>query len=234
MNEALQLLNFADAQVSIDESAKHRREDALQQAQDVQAVTDEFDNEIAVDAVRSIKQIVADVEKCRKTVKAPVLQLGKSIDEAAKGFIASLNAECARVNRLIAGYADEQRKIAMEVERKRQEEIRKAELEKIAAARKLQESETQKERVEAREQVEEKVKKQADLSLPVQKQEKPTGLTIRRVKTYEVVDIRALLAARPDLVVLSPNHRSITEAIKSADSIPGLKISEETKTSVRK
>lgn len=234
MNEALQLLNFADAQVSIDESAKHRREDALLKAQDVQAVADEFDNEIAVDAVRSIKQIVADVEKCRKTVKAPVLQLGKSIDEAAKGFVASLNAEAGRVNRLISGYADEQRKIAMEAERKRQEQARIVEQEKIEAARKLEEAATQKERAKAREQVEEKVKQQADLSLPVKTEAKPSGLTVRRVKTYEVVDIRALLAARPDLVVLSPNHRSITEAIKSTDSIPGLKISEETKTSVRK
>ncbi len=60
---------------------------------------------------------------------------------------------------------------------------------------------------------------------------KPAGAVVKRSFDYELKDIRALYAARPDLVELSPRRSLILAAISipNAPAIPGLYVFEETK-----
>ena len=234
MKPVIELLNFADAQITIRAEAAQRKNDALEALSEIVEIQDDFDNQCAVTASRDVKAIIAEVEACRKAVKAPVLELGKSIDQAAKEFAGELQTELARVNRLLSDYATEQRRIAFEAERKRQEEQRKLEAEKAAAAEKLRQAETAEEVKEARQAVAEKVKAEADIKAIEIKPAKAEGLTVRQVKDFRIVDIMATLKARSDLVHVTPNRMAILAAIKETDSIPGLEIFTETKTSVRK
>lgn len=234
MNDALELLNFKDAAVTVNMEAEAKKIEAIAASKMITEVADSFDNECAVEAVRDIKALMAEIEACRKTVKAPVLQLGKSIDKAARDFCGALITEQARVQKLITGYADEQRRIAFEAEKKRRAEQERLERERQAAAEKLKQAETPEAVKEARATVEQAVKAEADVKAISTAPEKVSGLVVRKVKDFKIVDIDALHKARPDLVHIMPKRSEILEAIKTADSIPGLEIFEETKTSIRK
>lgn len=234
MNSSIELLNFTGAAVEINADAEAKKTKALALSSEITEVADDFDNQCAVSAVREIKSIADDVEKCRKKVKAPVLELVKSIDQAAKDFTLSLADEQRRVNALITSYATEQRRIAFEAERKRQEEQQKLEAEREAAAAKLKSAATAEEVKEARATVEQVVKAEADIKAVLTAPKKTEGLVVRTVKGFKIIDIEALHKARPDLVHVMPKRSEILEAIKSAESIPGLEIFEQTKTSVRK
>ena len=62
---------------------------------------------------------------------------------------------------------------------------------------------------------------------------KPEGVALRQLWKFEVVDIRALFKARPDLCVIEPNNASIRAQIPYNQSLPGLRIWQEAKASVR-
>lgn len=64
---------------------------------------------------------------------------------------------------------------------------------------------------------------------------KPEGATVRRMMYYELKDIRALYAARPDLVELTPRRALILAAIAipNAPAIPGIYVFEQTKVQSR-
>jgi len=234
MKDALELLNFASASVAVNEDAEAKKAEALEAAGNITEIADSFDNECAVEAVRDIKSIMSDVESCRKTVKAPVLKLGKAIDQAAKDFCGALITEQARVQKLITGYADEQRKIAWEAEKARRAEQERLERERQAAAEELKKAETPEETYRAKRTVAKAVQAEADNKAISTAPEKVSGLVVTRRKDFRIVDIDALHKARPDLVHVMPKRSEILEAIKTTDKIPGLEIFEETKTSIRK
>lgn len=62
-------------------------------------------------------------------------------------------------------------------------------------------------------------------------QAKPQGAVVKRTLDYELRDVRALYAARPDLVELTPKRSLILAAIAipNAPAIPGLYVFEQTK-----
>lgn len=64
---------------------------------------------------------------------------------------------------------------------------------------------------------------------------KPQGATVRRTLNYELKDIRALYAARPDLVELTERRAQILAAIAipGAPSIPGIYVFEQTKMNTK-
>ena len=62
---------------------------------------------------------------------------------------------------------------------------------------------------------------------------KPEGVALRQSWKFEVVDINALFMARPDLCVIEPNNAGIRAQIPHNQSLPGLRIWQEAKASVR-
>lgn len=232
---AIELKDFEVPSVFILPDAIEKRDNLIQQCKGITVVDDSFVNECAVEILRDVARMKADVEKTRKQLKQPVLDLGRAIDGAAKDFLTSLGDAERGVKKLVDSYAAEQRRIQFEAERKRREEEERIAKEKAEAARKLEEAKTAEEQQAAKAVVEEKVKEQADLKLsPVKTEEKSEGMSVRVSKDFEIQDIEALWKARPDLVHMMPKRSAILEAIKTVDSIPGIKIFEKTSTSIRR
>ena len=62
---------------------------------------------------------------------------------------------------------------------------------------------------------------------------KPEGVAVRSLWKFEVTDINALFKARPDLCVIEPHNANIRAQIPYNQSLPGLRIWQEAKASVR-
>lgn len=268
---ALTLTGIRETSVSISPKAEEAKQAALADVRDITTVDDEFAMACATDALRNLKQLTKDVEDARKAVKAPVLDLGRTIDGLAKNFLADVEKEASRVNKLLNAYAAEQRRIQMEAERKRQEEERrqreaaeKAERERMAAEAAARRAEEERqaafddqEEAQAKAQADKAAQEAAEAArkaevarfqaevarfqAEVARQhmtpsfEKPKGMAIKTVKRFEVTDIRALYAARPDLVRLEANASAINAALRDGmTECPGLKITEETTAEVRR
>lgn len=133
---ALVLTPKADLSVSLAPDAITTRDDAIRVAREIVGIADDLDLEIAADALRQLKGLAREVESGRKAVKAPVIKLGRQIDETADEFVGVVLNEIARVSELLNEYHAAQRRAAAEAERARQ-----AQADRLAAeARKLQQA----------------------------------------------------------------------------------------------
>lgn len=203
-----------------------------------------------VDVIRRLKEITKTVEESRKAIKAPVLTLGRDIDSAASDFVEDLERESARLSRLAGAYQAEEQRKAREAEEARKREEERIERERLEAERKASEEADEKAKSavtledlekaeEERERAEEEARRKAAeataatvISAPVSAP-RVSSLATVPVTKFELTDINALYAARPDLVELVPKRAAINEAIKTNKSIPGLRIWEETQAMVR-
>jgi membrane protein involved in colicin uptake len=263
---------LAQATVTIDASAYTRRAEIIEAANFCPpAVTDADTQTEVTNVLRDIARLLKETEDGRKLVKAPVLDLGKRIDAAAAEFVQTLEAQKSRLNGLLVAYETEQRRIAMEAERKRQEEIRKQEAEAELARKRalLAETEAREKReaaeraareatnAEARAKAQEEARKAAEAqqqvaAAKVQQEEaarlqqaellrapapvvtRAAGASVQTPWTFEVVDIKALHAACPDLVELSVKRSEVLALIRTGTrEIPGLRIFQETKVNIR-
>lgn len=151
-NTAL-ILQGAGYGVIIDPAAETAKAQLLKTA----ALIVEVNDPIGCDAARVQIGLLADmriaVEKSRKTVKEPVLQIGRDIDSKAADFAADIQLEEARLKRLMADYAAvveaERQRIMRELEAKRAEEQRLAR--EAEAARQKAEREAEAARIAAEE-----------------------------------------------------------------------------------
>jgi hypothetical protein len=190
------------------------------------------------------------VEKSRKLVKEPVLEVGRDIDAKAKDFVAEIDAEERRVSGLIANHAAEVQRAAEAAARERQ----RIERERIAAEQEAARAAAESARIEAeriaKEQAaaapadefsdeavhEEAVKiaarmqeelaraKAADLERQQREAATLAQATVAGVKwkyDFEVVNINALADARLDLVTIEPKRREILAAIQQVADAGG-------------
>lgn len=166
--------------VTITDEAKASIAKALETSALVCKVQDAPSNDKANAAQAEVKTVLREIEKARVEAKAPLLVLGKAIDQAKKDAVAELEAEELRLGRLIGDFAAleeakardarlaAQREIeAAEAKRKAEEarlaaeeqarlaEIRKKENEALEAARKIKNA-------EQREAEAERIRKEAE------------------------------------------------------------------------
>ena len=116
-------------QLTIAPEAFALRERALTKAANITAVTSHDESYEAGHRVKEIAALRNLVERSRKLVKEPVLEVGRRIDQAAKDFLADLTAEEGRIKQLIESHAyrlAEERRIAEEAERRAAAEARAA------------------------------------------------------------------------------------------------------------
>jgi hypothetical protein len=95
------------------------RKEALSAAGAVARVETDEQQGVAVEALRLLKEIRNGIESSRKAVKAPVLALGRKIDEIASDFLESCSKQEGRLQGLINHY---QRKL-MELKREQSIEL---------------------------------------------------------------------------------------------------------------
>lgn len=149
---SLIIRDFATDKVSLSKAFPELRDNALAGAALIGKVNSPATNESATEALRNIKILIRDVEKARKTVKDPVLELCRAIDKAAGDAVTELKAEELRLNTLQGNYAQEQLNAAREAERKRQAELDRIERERreaeYQARRQAEEEERQRQAAE--------------------------------------------------------------------------------------
>jgi len=237
----LAISGFTAPTVATSETAVALRAQALQDACEIVTIQSHADVTYATEVLRQVKQLSATCEKSRAEIKAPVLDLGKAIDNAAKAYAGPLDAEANRIARLVGGYQAEQEHIREAELRRQQQERERIERERIEAERKAIEEAKGAQTEQQLELAERKVEQAAVVAeqqkaaiAPVQTVQTVAGLSVKPVKKFEVVDLRRLYEFNPQFVELSAKASVINAALKAgATDIPGLRIYEDVATRVR-
>lgn len=137
--KALILHNAELLGVSVESSIALHKKSVLEKSAAITVVTAES-LQTSANSMRDIKGLMKLVEDSRQEVKAPILEIGRKIDEAAKNFVAELSPEFKRLDGLLIAFNTEQQRIAdaarkAEVIRQLEEEQRQqAEARRVAAA----------------------------------------------------------------------------------------------------
>jgi hypothetical protein len=235
VSAALTLTGLQHAVVDLAPDSFERRALALNAAARVATVADAMDAEDAADALRLLSPLVKDVEAARKIVKAPVLELSKKIDDTAKDFIAEVAAEKLRIETALGTYqaaeqrrADAERRAAQEEADRLAREAAKAQREADRATNAGEAERTQQAAAQA-----ETAAIEARVTAAEIAPAKPAGVAVRQPWKFEVVDIAALFVARPDLCRIEPDNAAIRAQIPHNQNIPGLRIWQEAKASIR-
>ncbi len=211
-NEIVALvLTGGNGSVTTPEDAVKLRDVLLLSAETIQNVTSPKSQEIAVEVLSKIKGTLAVVEETRTKIKAPVLKLGKAIDDAAKTFVKKLTEEELRLGSLVLNF--------QRIELQKQ---RAAEEAQAKALRAMVQAPT----------------RQAAAAIPIAPLPAPakaTGQSVGTKWTYRVIDVNALYKARPDLCrPIEVSLAGVNAAIANgARQIPGLEIYEDVKSVVR-
>lgn len=235
MSTVLTIAGLQNTQIDLAPDAFERREDILATTRSVTAVADAMDAEIAADALRLVTGLVKEVEDARTTIKAPVLELGKKIDATAKGFAADLATEKTRLERILGDYQAAERAKADKLRREAQEEADRLahEAQKAAVAADRATNSGDADRTQQVAAAAETKAIEARVNVATIAPTAPAGVAVRQNWKYEVTDIKALFKARPDLCVIEPNAAAIRAQIPHNQDIPGLRIWQEAKASIR-
>lgn len=149
MNDLI-LLDFETRQLSLAAIAEQARCVALQNAKLIWEVKDAAQQREAVAAQSDLDQLLRDVEKSREMAKAPLLEMGRTLDAHAKEFCAPLKKESLRVAGLITDFQQlEQAKARAAEEARRAEERRVAEEQRQAELAVIRAAEAQRAKLAA-------------------------------------------------------------------------------------
>ena len=184
-------------------------------------ITCDEEEGMAVDSLSEIKSFMKQTEEARKNEVDPFNRLVKRVNDMFRPIGESLeNAEKA-IKDKVKFYRVEKERIRQEEERKRQEEYQK----KIEAER-LKAEQTGKEQ---------KIVTPPPTILPVAQTTHGSigSATSKKFWNYEVTDIHALYAARPDLVKIEVKARETKAACQTNQAIPGLRIFEDMEIAAR-
>lgn len=136
----INLTNISDAKISISQNVFDKKFELLGLSAAIITVGSFEEQESATQALNAISKLLKDVEAARKTVKSPVFELGRKIDELAKNFSGELESEKNRISRLIGSYVAEQERQRLAEERRLREEAERKRREEEEAQRKAQET----------------------------------------------------------------------------------------------
>jgi hypothetical protein len=252
---ALALRNVGSVEIAIDPKAAAARDEAIENAHLVVTIRTHNQAVAGADALRGLRAITKAVESSRTTAKAPVLELGRRIDAAAKAFNASAEAEIARITAMLTAHETEQRRIDAEAERQRQEEARRMVAEEAARmaeiARQVQTAERaerqalnerEREASRHRRMVAEEAaaaeraataERQANLPVVIERP-KVAGTVVREEWNFEVTDLKAFAETYPDLVEITVRRSAVLEKIRlGCRQMAHARVFTETKVGVR-
>ena len=132
-------------QLSVSPSAEEQKRSILARTAAILTVIDKPSLETAQRELKTLGLMRSWVEKGRVAVKAPVLELGKKIDQTAKDFLGDIITEEARLSGLATEYVREEQRKAREAaeaaERERQRIDREEHERQMAELRKQREAE---------------------------------------------------------------------------------------------
>ncbi len=242
--EMIAVTGVGDVQIVIEPTAREQRDALLAEAAEITAVANGFDQEVAVGVLARLEDISRGVEKARKAVKEPVLEVGRRIDGVAREFSDLIVSESGRIGKLIASYRQTlQAAIAKkeaEERARRMQLIEEANREKARLEAEAAKAKTEEQRLAAEAKTQELVR-QTNAALVESKQAevnakmRPAGIVEKGSWKFEVEDIGKVFEARPDLCLIEPNGAAIRGAIKAGlRQCPGLRIFKDSKVTTRR
>lgn len=220
-------------ELSIAQDANEKKAELLATSTRVLIVTDNDQSADAQHVVRQLAGMRNLVEKSRKAVKEPVLEVGKRIDTMAKEFLKEIEIEENRIRNLIGKHAEEVAKAraekeaeerrAFEAARAAREAAEAAEAAAAAAsAKQLTIAEIAAAKVAAKEAEAERQETLAlrmDASAAVAETKVAEG--VRFAWDFEVTNLEVLARTCRDLVTIEPKRSAILAELKSMDDASG-------------
>ncbi len=176
------------------------------------------------EAARDIRTFVKSVRDMGIALRAPLRQAAERIKRVEDDYLTPMEAEQGRLEALAyAWHQAEQRRVAAEAAA-RQAELDRLAAEAKAAASLLAASEAPADVAAGKELAAEAGETLANLLRgPLPQATKIGGMSTRRVMRWEVTDIKALAAARPDLVRMEPKAQAILSTCFPEHPVPGLR-----------
>lgn len=248
MSLELLALDKARLMVSITPKANQIRAELLALAESVREVTTDDQMNEAIGIAGGLKGLIRQVEASRKDIQEPLRVAERNINDVAKKYCDRVKAAAATLERMAGEYKAEQdrkaevarqelARIAEESRRAEQELAKKAQ-EALLAAEAAKDPYTQNElrqratdlEIEAGEVADQFAQKfeAADAAAPVEA--KPLGAAVVQDYDIQIVDLRALYAAYPQCVSLSPRLLAIKDLIRVGKlDIPGVKLTPRTR-----
>lgn len=200
---------------AIPEAANHKL-DILFELQQLELVTDQRTQEVAVASLRIAKKFLKDVEASRKAIKEPVLALGKKIDAFASDFASDLESKVIEIESQITAHQN----YMAAMERDRQKAIMEEHLKKEAELRKQQalaaNPEQKRELAEKTIELEREAMQQLEAIQPPKSQ----GLSMRRVAYFKVIDPIKAFSEKPEWFEIVPRTALINKAILAGEKAP--------------
>jgi L-fucose isomerase-like protein len=209
------------------------------------------------DGRKLVKAPVLDLGKRIDSAAAEFAQTLEAQKTRLNGMLVAYETEQRRVameaERVRQAEIARQQKEAREAQEKIEREAREAEQARLAAERAAREATDTESRAKAQEEARRAMEAQQQAAAAKAQQEEaaklqqaellraPTpvvtraaGASVQTPWTFEVVDIKALYAACPDLVELSVSRSAVLALIRTGTrEIPGLRIFQETKVNIR-
>ncbi len=202
-NSALVLKSFSGVP-EITPGAYELKRAALDAAKPVHRVETPEQQLVAVDALKHLKDVRSGMEQSRKAVKAPVLDLGRKIDDMAHKFIAEVDKQYGRIQGLINHYQKKQAREAAE----RQQELEQGQVtaaqlrEKVVALRVMADAAHDTDKKNLMDEADRLGAQALDLEMTAEVAvipsiDKPRGLVVRNRINFQVTDAVVFVQAYP-------------------------------------
>lgn len=221
--------------LGVTEEAEEARNKLALAAVAVRSVTTAEELETASAAAVDIQTYVKQVQAAGLDFRRPITAFTAQVKKTEDDHLAPLLAEKERVGRLVADFQQKEARRVAEEERKRQEAIQKAEAERVELERRAQaaldkaaESGSGRAQAKAEALVERSLQAEENVQAIIRAPEavaaKASGTAVKRVLRWEVTDVRALYAARPELCTVEPKASAIQAVCVPELPVPGLKL----------
>lgn len=209
-------------------SAIEARDGILAAARTVLAIADAEQLQVAGDVLREVDAFINRVEAGRKTVKEPVLTVGRMIDDTAKTLTLELGDEKKRLRDIIGKFQAEQERLRAQAERaarEQEEKIRReteAALAIAQASARTEKAFEKKAAVIEQNAIEDIVNVRtaaAAVAVP-----KLAGFQTREEIEVKIIDLTELWMHSPECVELSPRLAIIKAKAKAGIELAGVEI----------
>lgn len=216
--------------------AEAMKQELIARAQEIQIVNDPAASDAAKARIKELASVRIAVEKCRNSVKKPIIQIGKDIDAKAKEYLAEIQVEEDRLSKKVGDYAlaveEIRRKALREAEERRRKEAEEARLleeQRLRAEREKEAAEKAAREAEWADDEETKAKAaeaEAKAKLESEEAERKAKAAEEQSKAapivlpqsvggtkmqwdFEVVDMDKLAHSRPDFVTITEKRKEI-------------------------
>ena len=192
--------------LTITPEATEQKEKLIAASSEITSVTSNEESAGAGYEMRRLAQMRILIEKSRKEVKDPILKISKQIDQRAAEFLVEVEAEEARLRKLIGDHA-----IIMLKAKAEAEEAERLAFEAEKAARALADFGGIAAVLDARQALQDKLQASELVT------ETNVAQKVKFVWDFEVVSIKDLVRMAPEMVDFIPRRRDILVWLKNLE-----------------